>query len=269
MRITAAIIAIILALLCAPALADAADPQAEFMALAGLDAVQQALDDGAEITRMSYNNGYGFGQYVVTIENSDDIASLWDSLGMIGIAGPSASFITDMYPSLKIELSDGSSSIVRFNGQALDAGAERYALQGDEWFWISINSILIRGDSPVDKPAGAIMGMRFYRYGYTAPLTLEYQRLDVEKGAMSVNDESATLTDAKFANKLDSLASKYAVYTWKGFNEAAEGVLDGEGFSLTILWQNGYALYATGDNAFPENYDEFAYALMQLFGCQW
>ena len=65
---------------------------------------------------------------------------------------------------------------------------------------------------------------------------------------------------------LAELTETYDVAGWDGFDGTAEGVLDGEGFLLTITWENGFSIHASGENAFPARYGDFRDAVRELFG---
>ena len=56
---------------------------------------------------------------------------------------------------------------------------------------------------------------------------------------------------------------------WNGYHGVMEGVLDGEGFALDILWKNGFSVTAHGDNMFPDGYYGFCTAVDELFGWEW
>ena len=79
------------------------------------------------------------------------------------------------------------------------------------------------------------------------------------------NDEEEP-ADQEMPVLLAELAEAYGVAGWDGFDGTAEGVLDGEGFLLTITWENGFSIHASGENAFPARYGDFRDAVRELFG---
>ena len=68
-------------------------------------------------------------------------------------------------------------------------------------------------------------------------------------GTCEIDD--ATLDDiSKLCKKLD-------IISWDKFDKSAKGVLDGSGFSLSVDFEDGTHIYATGSNFFPKNYGSF------------
>lgn len=70
--------------------------------------------------------------------------------------------------------------------------------------------------------------------------------------------------DEILSNILNSF-DKFDVYSWDGFNECDEEVLDGMGFSLYVKLTDGRVISATGENVFPKNYREFKNEILGLF----
>lgn len=54
------------------------------------------------------------------------------------------------------------------------------------------------------------------------------------------------------------------VFSWDGFHESAEDVLDGEGFWLEVALSDGTYMHATGSNRFPEHYGPVMHALQEV-----
>ncbi|MBQ8954266.1 MAG: hypothetical protein IJ048_09130 [Clostridia bacterium] len=73
---------------------------------------------------------------------------------------------------------------------------------------------------------------------------------------VSVNGKDFQKLDASVVDALYQVFEAYDLAQWDGFNEAREGVLDGEGFWLDITLTDGTSVHAHGSNAFPERYFE-------------
>ena len=72
--------------------------------------------------------------------------------------------------------------------------------------------------------------------------------------AVSVNDGPYRGIDAGVVDALYHVVEEYDLFSWDGFHETREGVLDGEGFWLEIVFTDGTSIFATGSNAFPQKY---------------
>ncbi|MBQ3418891.1 MAG: hypothetical protein IJH31_02010 [Erysipelotrichaceae bacterium] len=70
--------------------------------------------------------------------------------------------------------------------------------------------------------------------------------------------------DDKLFKELKELYIEYKVYNWNGFDKYNKYVLDGEGFSLNINFEDGERLRAHGSNSFPNNYFEFQSKLDEI-----
>lgn len=64
---------------------------------------------------------------------------------------------------------------------------------------------------------------------------------------------------------LHEIINRFDLWKWHGFNKSAPGVLDGNGFSLTILFEDGTAIEARGNNAFPKKHKEALSEIKNLF----
>ena len=67
-------------------------------------------------------------------------------------------------------------------------------------------------------------------------------------------DESYFSTDPELLEELRDLVFRYGVDGWDGFNESDPYVLDGEGFTLQLRFDDGTEVRAYGSNAFPPQY---------------
>lgn len=76
-------------------------------------------------------------------------------------------------------------------------------------------------------------------------------------GHSAENIREAVLDAAQLA-ELEALLEKNGVRGWNGFNGRPRmDVLDGEGFSFSLLLRDGTKVSANGENAFPANYRSF------------
>ena len=75
-----------------------------------------------------------------------------------------------------------------------------------------------------------------------------------DRYSASVDGEDYRSIDDDIVDALYDVVEKYDLYRWDGFDEYEDGVLDGESFRLEIDFSDGTSIWASGDNAFPEDY---------------
>lgn len=76
-------------------------------------------------------------------------------------------------------------------------------------------------------------------------------------GHSSENIREAVLDAAQLA-ELEALLDRNGVHMWNGFNGRPRmDVLDGEGFSFSLMLRDGTKISASGENAFPTHYSTF------------
>lgn len=66
--------------------------------------------------------------------------------------------------------------------------------------------------------------------------------------------------------KLSQLVSDRNILSWDGFSKSMRGVLDGSGFSLEVVFEDGTYVSAHGSNSFPKNYNEFEREFLEIMG---
>ena len=77
--------------------------------------------------------------------------------------------------------------------------------------------------------------------------------------------EGETMLDVAVMDELTRLSDTYEIAEkWDGFDEVAEGVLDGSGFSLYMEFEDGSYMSASGYNDFPKGYGEFEKAFNEM-----
>ena len=69
---------------------------------------------------------------------------------------------------------------------------------------------------------------------------------------------------ADLATELAQVVADYDMESWNGEYSTGYEVLDGECFSLEMEFADGTTVSATGDNAFPERYDEATGAMYDI-----
>ena len=56
--------------------------------------------------------------------------------------------------------------------------------------------------------------------------------------------------------ELAQIIEEYDLVSWDGFGKDSINVLDGGGFSLEILWNDGTAISANSQYPYPDNFEE-------------
>jgi len=73
------------------------------------------------------------------------------------------------------------------------------------------------------------------------------------------------VVDASFLSSLETLLQKHGIRSWNGFRgRPMMQVLDGESFSLSIRFRDGSTVEASGNNRFPNTYQDFRIELNEL-----
>lgn len=70
--------------------------------------------------------------------------------------------------------------------------------------------------------------------------------------------------DRATMDAISTLCSNLNILSWDGYDMCDEDVLDGGGFSLNIVFEDGTTVRAEGDNCFPENYSEFTSGMSDI-----
>ena len=94
---------------------------------------------------------------------------------------------------------------------------------------------------------------RFSRGGYMVPQSWE---ITLHNGGYTIqrNDDEPRVFDPDLVAELLKVIESNNLESWNGFHESDPDVLDGEGFMLEMRFADGTSVYASGDNAFPDNY---------------
>ncbi len=116
-----------------------------------------------------------------------------------------------------------------------------------------------------DEIAANLESFEFSESGYNAGFAI---RLEKGKLIYENRDEDKTKKrklDAELNSEISDIFERLKVYSWDGFDESDNDVLDGMGFTLYAKFSDGRVIHATGSNAFPKNYDKFGREMRELF----
>ncbi len=98
--------------------------------------------------------------------------------------------------------------------------------------------------------------------------------LDYENGSYTVSfkpegikeEETVILqADKAFADSLKEILYEFNVDSWNGFDKKSEGVMDGAGFTLHVVFSDGSGIEANGYMEWPEHYGISSEAILELF----
>ena len=104
----------------------------------------------------------------------------------------------------------------------------------------------------------------YSRGGYTMPQS--YEILCRAEGCELVeNEDEPRAIDWQWIDDLSAVVASYDLEAWDGFRGSDPDVLDGEMFTFELTFADGAAVYASGNNAFPENYYEATGAIEEVF----
>lgn len=117
-------------------------------------------------------------------------------------------------------------------------------------------------DFHFSNPGGSYMNAG---YSYDAELRDGKVIVTVRLDGMPQEDARTMETDVSFMKTLEEISEKYNVKKWNGFNRSNKYVLDGYGFSLSIVMENGESLSAHGYMAWPDNFTEFSREVIAHF----
>ena len=114
----------------------------------------------------------------------------------------------------------------------------------------------------------------FYTQGYAYNADIRYKffhkakdnRYVVSKKPYGESEEETIVheVDEEFQKELETILDKYKVSSWDGFNGNDKDVLDGDSFSLTIIYSIG-TVHASGYMSYPKNYGSFKTDIINLF----
>ena len=119
--------------------------------------------------------------------------------------------------------------------------------------------------------SSSITSFSFSHNGETAEsnYTISLQRTgDQASATVTCSPAGISVTkqvDVSLFDQLDSIVKDNQLDAWDGFNETNSEVLDGSGFSLTITYEDGSSITASGNNAFPAGFSNAFQQVRELF----
>ena len=118
--------------------------------------------------------------------------------------------------------------------------------------------------APAEDGGDTLVRFYFMRGGYMAPHSYEVT-LTGDGYAITENEGDPWPLDPSLAEELIRFVDECGMKRWDGFHGSNPYVLDGEGFSLTMEFADGTTVYASGENSFPDGYQEAAARLDEIF----
>ncbi len=76
------------------------------------------------------------------------------------------------------------------------------------------------------------------------------------------HDEFEKEIDNKHLKEINKIINEKKIYKWDGFDRSDKGVMDGSGFSLSVLYSDGKSISAHGYMKYPSNYKAGKQALL-------
>lgn len=204
------------------------------------------------------------GRWEAVIENEDIIAVDWawypdiHELGLIGTAGAEWFRIRG--------LTEGTTTLkfLFINSFTLRTNLTLvYRLNVDERLNVMIWGFEML--EPEYEPRGEIMRLFFTWGGYEKPVSVCFRKDEAGTLWTETEGNGETAVPETFSERLTDIVTEYNINGWNGFQGNNADMLDGEEFHLTIIYENEFVIEASGNNEFPENYQEFKKALMELF----
>lgn len=124
------------------------------------------------------------------------------------------------------------------------------------------------GQGGYRKVAGLSFGVSGYGPGWN--YNIQKSEEDNTKTIMTCEDfensirEISCEVDDGTLESISKLMERLNIQSWNGFSKSNDFVLDGEGFSLSVDFEDGKHIYASGSNSFPKNYSEFESEFLEI-----
>ena len=124
--------------------------------------------------------------------------------------------------------------------------------------------------APPMQEAPAVETFCFTRSGMSADQARSYQIRETARGRfvwieLYYRDHYVLpLTDEDMAS-FSALVQELELTAWNGYSEVDRYALDGECFSLSVEFEDGGVIDASGSNCFPKGYSEKASAIRDFF----
>ena len=124
--------------------------------------------------------------------------------------------------------------------------------------------------APPMQEAPAVETFYFTRSGMSADQARSYQIRETARGRFAWielhNDDHYVLplTDEDMAS-FSALVQELGLTEWNGYHKIDRDVLDGASFSLSVEFEDGGVIDASGSNCFPRDYSEKTSAIRDFF----
>ena len=147
---------LIMGILLTVSAATAQNEPVTIQSVTGLGDVQEKLDQGIQIEKVYYTDGYGFSTSEFTTDDPEEIRQLWEAVNAISVGEKVNESITDWYPQIIFYLTDGTYGSVLFEANWLSVGGmENHELFNAEGFWNLTSSLV---EKHAEMEIGAVPG---------------------------------------------------------------------------------------------------------------
>ena len=106
-----------------------------FLNVAGLNAMEAALNDGTKILKIYYDNNYFGAKSCFVTSDESEIQALWEAIRKIELGKESKPDVTDWYPVIVFYLDNNEKYEVSFENHLLRDDTTLYELRNDAGFW--------------------------------------------------------------------------------------------------------------------------------------
>ena len=87
----------------------------------------------------------------------------------------------------------------------------------------------------------------------------------IKEDEVAEKDAITFYVDDDFIEDLENLIKEYKLNNWDGFHKSDKNVLDGNGFSFIVNYENGKSISASGYEKYPKDYSQVENAISNLF----
>lgn len=120
-------------------------------------------------------------------------------------------------------------------------------------------------------------GLKYFSYSYSGSIggnnyiytvSEEDGKVTFEYSSMEYTDDESYVVeiDRSVLDDLNQLYLDQRIAEWNGYTKYAPNVLDGDGFSLMMEFEDGDRFFASGSNAYPDRYFDFCSKMMEILG---
>ena len=140
-----------------------------------------------------------------------------------------------------------------------DADSERFALR-----------CFMEPGQPIDFKRVSEMAFETFVYRNldgNVSIALEGDKLTLDSGSFNAGESNNEISmTVELTEQLTQLFEEFSVSSWKrDYEPEGYRVLDGEGWSLTVIFDDEAVFLSQGSNAWPEGFDELKERLVKLF----